>query len=437
MDAKEEALPQMRGEFLFPKQPATGKPYVYMCGNSLGLQPVAAQKWVQHELSHWATYGVEGHFTPSLIDKGTEEEREVQPWLHYDNNVIPSLAKIVGASHKEIGVMNGLTVNIHLMFVPFYRPTATRNKILIESKPFPSDLYALQSQIKFHGYNPETSIVALQPRQGEPCLRTEDIVAAIEKEKDSLALVFFAGVQYYTGQFFDIPQITAAAHRHGITVGFDLAHAVGNVPLQLHDWDVDFAVWCSYKYLNAGPGAIAGCFVHERLGKHKHLPQFAGWFGQNIETRFDMCQPWDPEEGAGGFKLSNTPVMPTALLAASLSVFDKAGGMAAVRRKSELLTAYAELLLHLELTPQEFTILTPADITARGAQLSVLMKVDAGTVSKHLLKLGAICDVRKPDVMRIAPVALYNSFEDVLVFIRLFKEAVHLTANNNTKEVSI
>lgn len=426
---RRDPLAAMRDRFLFPlarpDDPASG-PALYFCGNSLGLQPARTRHYVLYELDEWQKRGVEGHFLHSpLTDGGDDvaEGKKVEPWLTTDENVHARAARVVGALPLEVAIMNGLTVNLHLMMVPFYRPTAQRHKILIEGRSFPSDWYAVETQIRFHGYEPSTSLIQLYPREGETTLRTEDIIATIEKEGDSIALVLLSGVQYYTGQFFEIEKITAAGHSKGCIVGWDLAHAVGNVVLKLHEWGVDWACWCSYKYLNSGPGGIAGVFVHERHAHRKDLHRFGGWWGHTIKTRFDMNQPFDPEPGAFGFRLSNPPVLQCATLFASLEVFEEAGGMEKLRAKSVLLTAYLEMLL-LEKLAADIHIFTPREVAQRGCQLSVKFSVAVERVHEKLAQKGVIVDVRKPDVIRIAPAPLYNSFSDVLRFVTLLAQAI-------------
>jgi len=334
------------------------------------------------------------------------------------------MAHVVGALDMEVAVMNSLTANLHLMMVPFYRPTAERHKILIEYKAFPSDLYAVESQIKFHGYDPATSLIQLRARDGEAALRNEDILEAIEREGDSIALVMLSGVQYYTGQLFRIADITAAAHKKGCVVGFDLAHAVGNVVLRLHEWNVDWAVWCNYKYINAGPGAIGGCFVHERHAL-ADLTHFSGWWGHDLKTRFDMDAPFTPIAGAFRFRLSNPPVLQVAALLASLELFEEAT-MERLRAKSERLTAYLELLLDRTIDAKHLSILTPRTPQDRGCQLSLFFH-DEHTVKRvnsNLQKNGCVCDYRKPNVIRVAPVPLYNSFSDVQRFVSILRQSL-------------
>lgn len=399
-----------RSQFLIPK--VNGKTSIYFTGNSLGLQPVSAKQFVNDELNDWAKWGVEGHF------------HSKRPWLHYHKFSKKALAKITGAKPSEVVAMNQLTVNLHLMMVSFYRPTSVRFKILIEAGAFGSDQYAFESQVKFHGLNPADTIIELSPRAGEHTLRTEDIVKAIEDNKDEIALVIFGAVQYYSGQFFDIAKITEAAHEAGAIVGFDLAHAIGNVPLQLHKHHVDFAVWCGYKYLNSGPGGMSGVFVHEKHAQRFDLPRFAGWWGHQEKERFQMKKGFKPMAGADGWQLSNFPILTGAAQLASLEIFD-AIGMTALRKKSVLLTDYLEFLLkEIPDFENRFLIITPSNSQERGCQLSLLMKKSGKKVFDRVTKEGVIADWREPDVIRVAPVPLYNSFEDVFRFVEIFKNAL-------------
>eukprot|EP00295_Goniomonas_pacifica_P043743 CAMPEP_0175918828 /NCGR_PEP_ID=MMETSP0108-20121206/12083_1 /TAXON_ID=195067 ORGANISM="Goniomonas pacifica, Strain CCMP1869" /NCGR_SAMPLE_ID=MMETSP0108 /ASSEMBLY_ACC=CAM_ASM_000204 /LENGTH=324 /DNA_ID=CAMNT_0017241463 /DNA_START=1 /DNA_END=975 /DNA_ORIENTATION=- len=320
--------------------------------------------------------------------------------------------------------MNGLTANLHLMLVAFFRPSGQRNKILMESKPFPSDLYAVQSQLTFHGLNVEECLMFATPSAGDDTLRTDDIIAKIEEEGDRIAVVMLSGVQYYTGQLFDIPRITAAAQAKGCVVGWDLAHAVGNAHLHLHDWGVDFACWCTYKYLNSGPGGLAGAFVHERYADDPDRNRFAGWWGHDEATRFDMTKPYRPEYGAKGFQLSNPPILQAVSLLASLELVHEAGGMTALRRKSELLTGYLEVLLSRAFTPEQLRIITPSDPASRGCQLSLLFQVAIRPVFEQLEQRGVVCDMREPNVIRVAPVPLYNTFTEVKTFVDILRTAV-------------
>ncbi len=400
LDAADPLAP-FRAEFCLPPGP-DGQPCAYFCGNSLGLQPKAAQAALDQELADWARLGVEGHF------HGTS------PWLHYHDTLTEATARLVGAKPLEVVVMNNLTVNLHLLLVSFYRPTATRYRILMEGGAFPSDQYAIESQARLHGLAPDAAIVELVPRPGEHTLRTADILAKIAELGDTLATALIGGVNYYTGQAFDMAAIAAAGHAVGALVGFDLAHAAGNLLLKLHDWDVDFACWCSYKYLNSGPGGTSGVFVHERFAHRPDLVRLAGWWGHDPTDRFQMKKGFRPMAGAAGWQLSNAQIFPMALHRVSLEMIDRAGGMAALRRKSEQLTGYLEQLirgLHLPSTALE--IITPADPAQRGCQLSVLVHERGRALFDHLAAQGVVADWREPNVIRLAPVPLYNSFEDV------------------------
>ena len=357
------------------------------------------------ELKHWREEAVEGHF------------RGEMPWMYYHKFLQPQSARLTGAKPEEVVVMNTLTTNLHLMMVSFYRPEGRRRKILVEGGAFPSDQYAVESQLRFHGIDPEEGMVELLPREGEHCLRTEDILRRIEELGEELALVLLGGVNYYTGQFFDLEAITRAAHAQGAVAGFDLAHAVGNVPLRLHDWDVDFAVWCSYKYLNAGPGGPSGVFVHERHGDRPDLPRFAGWWGYEEESRFLMRKGFKPMRGAAGWQLSNAQILSFAAHKAGLDIFDEAG-MDALRQKSLRLTGYLEFLLNrLNEQSRRFEIITPARPEERGCQLSLLALEQGRALYDYLTENDVVCDWREPNVIRVAPVPLYNSFEDVWRFV--------------------
>lgn len=406
MDAR-DPLAKYRERFYIPKE-KNGEDCIYLCGNSLGLQPKSVREYVEQELKDWEALGVEGHFHAK------------HPWMPYHELLTEQTARIVGAKPLEVVAMNSLTVNLHLMMVSFYRPTPARNKITIEADAFPSDQYAVKSQIAFHGFDPNNSLIELQPRPGETTLRTEDIEALIKKEGAGMAHIMLGGVNYYTGQAFDMERITRAGQTAGCIVGFDLAHAVGNVPLSLHDWNVDFAVWCSYKYLNGGPGSIAGCFVHERHANNPTLPRFTGWWGHNQQTRFLMGPDFEAISGAEGWQLSNPPILPMAALRASMDIFDEVG-MEKLRAKSELLTGYLEFLLDQQFS-DNFSIITPRDSKQRGAQLSICVKKNGKDLLKRLAAAGAICDWREPDVIRVAPVPLYNSFMDVYRFVEVFKK---------------
>lgn len=394
-----DPMAHFRNEFLIPKDP-DGSDWVYLCGNSLGLQPKQAGLYIQNELEDWAGLGVEGHFQGR------------KPWFHYHKFLTDNSAALVGALPHEVVVMNQLTVNLHLLFVSFYRPRGSRYKIIMEAGAFPSDMYMVQSQVEFHGYKYDDAVIELAPREGEFTLRNEDILEAIQRHGPELALVFFSGVQYYTGQCFDIPNITKAAHSAGALAGFDLAHAAGNLSLRLHDWDVDFATWCSYKYLNSGPGNVSGVFVHEKHGLDPTVPRFAGWWGHKEDVRFQMKRGFIPEPGAAGWQLSNAPVFGMAVHRASLDIFAKAG-MEALSQKTQKLTKYLRHWLEYarDNNPElNFTIITPEDAT--GAQLSLLTGPNGKALFDHLSASHIICDWREPNVIRMAPVPLYNSYSD-------------------------
>ena len=399
-----DPLARFRAEFHIPPNPDGTGACAYFCGNSLGLLPRRARAAVEAEFRGWERHGVEGHF------HGTS------PWLHYHETLTEPTARLVGARPLEVVVMNSLTVNLHLLLTSFYRPSATRFKVLMEGGAFPSDQYALESQARLHGLDPDAAIVELTPRPGEHTLRTQDIVARIQELGDSLAVILIGGVNYYTGQAFDMAAITLAGRAVGAVVGFDLAHAAGNIELHLHEWGVDFACWCSYKYLNSGPGGTSGVFVHER---HAHyglteLPRLAGWWGHDPAERFQMKKGFRPMPGAAGWQLSNAQIFPLALHRAALEIVDEAGGMAALRRKSARLTAYLEQQIQaLNLPAETLEIITPADPAQRGCQLSVLVHERGRELFDYLAARGVIADWREPNVIRLAPVPLYNSFADV------------------------
>ena len=396
-----DPLAGFRQEFHFPPGP-DGRPVAYFCGNSLGLLPKTARAAAEREFKAWEELAVEGHFTGE------------QPWMTYHETLADATARVVGARPGEVVVMNTLTVNLHLLLVTFYRPTATRYKLLMEAGAFPSDQYALESQARLHGLNPDDAIVELAPRPGEHTLRTEDIEAKIAELGDSLATVLFGGLNYYTGQVFDMAVITKAGHAVGATVGFDLAHAAGNVVLCLHDWDVDFACWCNYKYLNSGPGGSSGIFVHERFAHRPDLVRLAGWWGHDQSERFQMKKGFRPMSGAAGWQLSNGQILTLAVYRAAVALFDQAGGMAALRAKSEKLTGYLEYSIKtLGLPATKLEIITPADPAARGCQLSLLVHERGRELFDYLAAQGVVADWREPNVIRLAPVPLYNSFEDV------------------------
>ncbi len=387
---------------------------IYFCGNSLGLQPKSATAALERELAIWRERGIDGFFTGDL------------PWLDYHAYLQPALAKVAGAQPAEVLVMNTLTVNLHLLMVSFYRPTSDRFKIVMEAGAFPSDQYAVASQVQFHGFDPETAIVEVRPREGEVLLRTEDIVATIEREGSEVALVLFGGLNYYTGQFYDLPAITRAGHAVGARVGFDLAHAIGNVPLRLHDWDADFAVWCSYKYLNSGPGGPSGLYIHERHGNNPELPRFAGWWGHDREARFLMRKGFQPMNGAAGWQVSTAQILPFAVHWAALRLFEEAG-MDRLRQRSLELTAQLESIINAAIAEGlPLRILTPTDPTARGAQLSVYVDHGGKDLFDTLTQSGVICDWREDNlygseggVIRIAPTPMYNTAEEIEQFGRL------------------
>lgn len=383
----------------------------YLVGNSLGLQPTRVQALVKEELDKWARLGVNGHF---------QGER---PWMPIDETVLEQSAKVVGAKPSEVAVMNSLTVNLHLLFVSFYRPDGTRNRIMYEAGAFGSDYFAFESQARMRGLDPKEVLLPVSPRPGEECLQTEDILAAIEAAGDSLATVCFGTVQYYTGELFNVAAITQAAHRAGATAVWDCAHAAGNVDLKLHDWNVDGACWCNYKYLNSGPGAIAGFFVHERH-HGQGLPLLAGWWGQRQSTRFNMAHNWDPEDDASAWRLSNPPVLQTVSLLASLDVFAKTS-MEELRGRSMLLTAYLELLVS-DLPVSVLSVITPCEPSRRGCQLSLKFSEDSlcKAIFSELEKRGIVVDYRKPNVIRVAPAPLYNNFADVHRFSEALLEAI-------------
>ncbi len=396
---QQDPLRHFREKFFIPQR--NGKPLIYFCGNSLGLQPKSVSEKINLELEDWREMAVEGHLHAK------------NPWFYY-HHFFEEACEIVGAFQDEVVLMNALTVNLHLMLVSFYQPKGKRNKIIMEANAFPSDRYAVQSHLLLHGSNPEECLIELTPREGEQTLRTEDILYTIQNHRNELALILLGGVNYYTGQYFDLPSITAAGHESGAMVGIDLAHAAGNVPLKLHDWNVDFAAWCTYKYLNSGPGGVGGVFVHERHGKNPELPRLSGWWGNDEKTRFEMPDLFHPQPGAAGWQVSNAPVFPMAIHKASLEIFKEAG-MQSLRKKSEQLTGYLEFLIHhvAKTKKAPLQIITPEDKSKRGCQLSVMVGRKGKFISENLKNAGVIVDWREPDVIRIAPVPLYNTFEEV------------------------
>jgi kynureninase len=397
-----DPIGHMRNEFLFPQQ--NGKPFIYLCGNSLGLQPKTARSVLDRQMTNWENLAVEGWF------KGET------PWMFYQRELKKLIAPLVGAYPDEVSPMNTLTVNLHLLMVSFYKPNKNTFKIIMEAGAFPSDQYAIETQVRFHGYDPKEAIIEVSPREGEYTLRTEDIVSAIKDNGNEIALVLFGGVNYFTGQLYDMEAIAKAGHAIGAVVGFDLAHAAGNVPLQLHDWGVDFACWCSYKYQNSGPGGISAIFVHEKHFNDASLNRFAGWWGYEAARRFKMEKGFVPEAGADGWQLSGAQIMPMALYHASLQIFEKVGFMAPLRAKSKMLTAYFCYILNEvnhQLGEEQYKVITPLTEEDRGAQLSIVAKENGKQIFEHLVANNVLGDWREPNVIRLSPVPLYNSFEDV------------------------
>lgn len=413
----QDPLKLFRDEFYIPKH--QGKEALYFTGNSLGLQPKITSTYINQELDLWKEKGVEGHFEGN------------RPWFHYHKFAKESLANIVGAKSKEVVAMNSLTTNLHLLMVSFYRPSKERFKIITEAGAFPSDQYALESQVKLHGLEPTEAIIELAPREGETNIRTDDILNTIRQNANELALVMFSGVQYFSGQLFDIESITNAGHKAGAIVGFDLAHAVGNANLQLHFHEVDFAVWCHYKYLNAGPGSVGGAFVHEKHANNPELPRLAGWWGHKEDERFLMQKGFKPMEGVDGWQLSNANVLTSAALLASLEVVDKAG-FENMRLKSKQLTGFLSFLLNDLFSVNEISMLTPLSDKDRGAQISISIMKGGRAVFDKLVENGVVADWREPNisksqtgVIRVAPVPLYNSYKDVFRFVHLLRKAIN------------
>ncbi|XP_060562958.1 kynureninase-like isoform X2 [Ruditapes philippinarum] len=441
-----DPLRYLRQEFCYPKMKTLGsvdqtlvdpdEDCVYFCGNSLGICPKKTREYLNIEVDKWEKTALEGHTNGDL------------PWAWCDEGLDDKMATIVGAKPGEVSIMNGLTVNLHLLLISFYRPTPARFKILMEGHAFPSDHYAVESQIKLKGYNPDTAMILMEPREGEHILRKEDILKVIEEQGNSIALVCLSGVQYYTGQKFDMQTITQAAQEKGCVVGWDLAHAVGNVEIKLHDWNVDFACWCTYKYLNCGAGCLAGLYIHERHYNNDY-PRLTGWWGHQLSTRFEMDNKFSPYPGAKGYRLSNTPGFLCPPIKASLEIFEKTS-IKELTEKCRLLTGYLEARIIRQYGyPDTNTsvkngtdvgngdsndgpakhvyveILTPSDLSQRGAQLSLSFSVNITQVFKELMKRGVVCDERKPKVIRIAPAPLYCSFEDVHRFMRYLDEALH------------
>jgi len=400
----DDPLKYFRQQFLIPQY--NGKDCIYFTGNSLGLQPKNAAKEINDVLNNWATLAVEGHF------KGSN------PWMHFHDHLTKPLSKIVGCMQDEVVVMNSLTVNLHLMMASFYRPRKQRYKIICETKAFPSDQYAFESQVMFHCLNTDETIIEVKPRSGEHTLRTEDIIATIQQHANETALVLFSGINYYTGQVFDMKTITQAGHEAGAYVGFDLAHAVGNIELKLHDWNIDFACWCTYKYLNSGPGAVSGCFVHERFAKNKSFPRLAGWWGNNKSTRFKMEKDFDAIATAEGWQLSTPPALLLASHKAALDIFEEAG-IDKLHQKRKTLTAYLHFILNdinQKNNKNIIEVITPVNEEEKGCQVSMFMHERGKEIFNALTNEGVIADWREPNVIRIAPVPLYNTYEDVWQF---------------------
>ena len=405
----EDTLAAFRNKFHIPKD-ATGKELIYLCGNSLGLQPKITSEYIKEELADWANLGVEGHVEGK------------HPWLPYHEFLTENMAKIVGAKPSEVVVMNTLTTNLHLMMVSFYQPTKTKYKIVVESDAFPSDKYAVESQLKFHGFDPKDGLILWKPRKGEELCRFEDLEEIMKIHGNEIALLMIGSTNYYTGQSFPLKKITELGHKYNCMVGFDLAHGVGNIQPNLHETGADFAVWCTYKYLNSGPGSLGGCFVHERHATNENLNRFAGWWGHNKKTRFNMRHEFDALPGAEGWQLSNPPILSMAAIRASLDTFAEAG-FENLRKKSEKLTGFLEFLLD-EMKNDAINVITPRNPGERGCQLSIQVKNADKNLHTKLTEAGVISDWREPDVIRVAPAPLYNSFEDVFHFSEKLKKVL-------------
>ncbi|MFV8224848.1 kynureninase [Christiangramia aquimixticola] len=408
---KEDKLAKYRNEFIFPK--VNGKDVIYFVGNSLGLQPKSAKKFVDEVMKDWAELAVEGHFYAE------------KSWWDYHERFSAKLAKIVGADASEVTVMNTLTVNLHLLMVSFYRPSGKRYKIICEEKAFPSDQYMISSQVRFHGYDPADAIVEIKKREGENNFRTEDVIAKINEVGEECALVLIGGVNYYTGQVFDMEAITKAGHAVGAFVGWDLAHAAGNIELKLSEWNVDFAAWCSYKYMNSGPGNASGCFINKKYHNKTDIPRFEGWWGHNKERRFLMEPEFQPQPNADAWQISNAPILAMAPYLASLEMFDEVGMPALIEKRNKIV-AYLEFVLH-EIDKEvdsTFEIITPAEQIQRGTQLSVFLHGEGKELFRYLMENGVITDWREPNVIRLAPVPFYCSFEDMYQFGQILKEGI-------------
>lgn len=406
---QKDPLKKFNNQFLHPTN-ANGERLIYLCGNSLGLQPKLTAKNLQQELDDWAKFGVEGH---------TDAKN---PWLPYHEFLTKSMAKIVGAKPSEVVIMNSLTANLHFMMVSFYQPTKTKYKIVIESDAFPSDKYAVESQLKFHGFNPKEDLILWKPRKGEELCRFEDLKQIMEEQGEKIALLMIGTTNYYSGQSFPIKKITQLGHQYKCKVGFDLAHGVGNIQPNLHENGPDFAVWCTYKYLNSGPGSLGGCFVHERHANNKNLNRFTGWWGHNKETRFNMRHEFDALSGAEGWQLSNPAILSMAAIRASLTIFEEAG-FDNIINKSKKLTGYLEFLIN-DLNNNKINIITPSNQEERGCQLSIQVKNADKKLHTQLTQAGVVSDWREPDVIRVAPVPLYNSFEDIFYFVERLKKII-------------
>lgn len=399
---QKDPLNQFRSKYFIPKG-ANGQEKIYFSGNSLGLQPKQTRDYVMQDLNDWATMGSKGHLHAK------------NPWVSYQKISKKTLGEIVGAKETEVVAMNSLTVNFHLMMVSFYRPTKERHKILMLKNAFPSDQYGFKSQVRYHGYSEQDVLIQVGPKASEGILDPQELYQTIEEHGKEIAVILIEGVSYLTGQLFDIQKVAELGHKHGCFVGVDLAHAVGNIPLHLHDWDVDFAMWCHYKYINAGPGVVGGCFVHERFSGDKNMPRFEGWWGHDESRRFLMEPDFSPMKGVNAWQLSNVPILSAAALQASLDIFAEAG-IENLRKKSIQLTGYAEYLLK-EHCKHKIQIITPSDPKQRGCQLSIAFANDGKKIFEKLLEANVVCDWREPNVIRIAPTPLYNTFEDVYRFV--------------------
>ena len=403
---QEDPISYLRNEFHIPRD-KEGKEWLYFTGNSLGLQPKITSKYIEQELDDWANFGVEGHFEAK------------NPWLSYHELLTDTMAKVVGAKPVEVVVMNTLTTNIHLLMVSFYQPSKTKYKIIIESDAFPSDRYAVQSQLSFHGFDPEEALIEWKPKEGKELLELEDLKSILDSQGDEVALLLIGGVNYYTGQYLDIKKIAELGHAKKCMVGIDLAHGAGNIQPNLHNSSIDFAAWCTYKYLNSGPGSLSGLFVHEKHAQRKDLPRFAGWWNHNKETRFNMRQPFDVMSGAEGWQLSNPPILSMAAIKSSLDIFEKVG-MDALVKKSKKLTGFFEYLVN-EIASDTIKIITPTNPNERGCQLSLQVKNADKNLHKKLTENNIITDWREPDVIRCAPVPMYTSFEDVYHMVTILE----------------